>query len=183
MKRYDGYDEAKEMFNTYEKLEVGGYICKIKGVEVLEKNYGHLMKVFFDICEGNKKGFYERQYKQRKERDSNAKWSGVYNQTVMSVNLNYFKTFMAAIEKSNDGYCWDWDENKLIGKKFGGIFAEEEYLNSQNEIKKIIKCRFIRSVETIRNGDFTVPDIKKVTGHDQIMHNSYTVTHDDDLPF
>ena len=30
--------------------------------------------------------------------------------------LPFFKAFITAVEKTNAGYQWDWDEKKLIGK-------------------------------------------------------------------
>lgn len=39
----------------------------------------------------------------------------------------YFKGFITAVEESNPGYKWNWDEKTLKGKKIGIVFRMEEY--------------------------------------------------------
>lgn len=183
MRKYSGYEAAEAFTGEYEQLEAGGYVCIIKGIAVEEKEYGELMRIKFDIVEGDMAGFYRRVYMNKKSKNADAKWPGMYYQTIKETDLRFFKGFITAIEESNSGFIWNWNENELVGKLFGGIFGEEEYLNNKNEIKTTVKCRFIRNVDNIRNGNFTIPAIKKVTGADQFTRNGFTVTHDDDLPF
>jgi len=186
MKRYDGYDKAEAYTGEYKTLELGGHICVIKKVTSEEKDYGTLLRIGFDIAEGEHKGFYQRQFDRKKETNPDAKWQGMYYQTIKQDDLKYFKGFITAIENSNNGFKWDWDETKLKGKIFGGVFGEEEYQKNDGTIGKSVKCRFVRSAEQVRKG-VEVPEIKKLKGND--AHSSYSSGHsyadndDDELPF
>ena len=186
MKKYDGYEQTEAFTGDYETLEPTGYICIIVGAKVEEKDYGHLMRIAYDIVEGEHKEFYKRMFERKKENNSEAKWPGMYYQTVKSDGLGYFKGFIQAVEQSNSGYKWNWDEKKLIGKLFGGLFGEEEYLGNDNKVKTSVKCRYVKPVETIRSGDYKVPEIKRLNNTPEQTGSSYSgmeMPPDDDLPF
>ena len=80
-----------------------------------------------------------------------------------------FKRFTTSVERSNEGYTWNWDELSLKGKMFGGVFGREEFLTKDGKLKFTTKCRFPRSIESIRKGDFTIPDDKLHKDHDDIV--------------
>jgi hypothetical protein len=180
MKKYDGYDGAEAFTGEFERLAPGGYVCVILKVVVEEKNYGHLMRIAFDIANGTHEGYYDRQFKRRKENNKEAKWPGMYYQTIKEDSLQYFKGFMATIEASNPGFKWDWDEKKLVGKLFGGVFGEEEYLGNDNKARTAVKCMYVRSVEQIKAG-VKVPETKRLEPDTQFGQEvPFT---DDDIPF
>jgi len=166
MKKYADYDKTEAFTGDYEQLEPGGYVCKILKVVLEEKDYGHLLRIGFDIAEGEHKDFYKRQFARKKESNADAKWPGMYYQTVKQDDLRFFKGFIVAIENSNPGFKWDWDEQKLTGKLFGGVFGEEEFEIKQGkkagEIGTVVKCRYIRTVEQVRNG-VDIPEVKRLT--------------------
>lgn len=184
MKRYDGYEKADVYTSEYEKIELGGHICQIIKVEVEDKNYGSLFRIGFDIVEGPHKGYYKRLHNRKKEFDPKAKWPGMYYQTIKPGEEKYFKGFMVAIEQSNPGFKWDWDESKLNGKLFGGVFGQEEYKANDGSIKLTTKCRWVKSVEQVRNG-VEIPEIKKLTysGNSSMGNYSPDDSEDDGLPF
>lgn len=198
MKRYDGYEQAEAFTGNFERLEPGGYICQILDVKAEEKDYGTLLRVAFDIAEGDNKGYFRRLFDKRKESYDNPKWpnGGMYYQTVKSDDLRFFKGFITAIEESNSGYKWNWDENTLKGKVFGGIFGEEEYEGNDGSVKTAIKCRWVRSADTVRSGDFDIPEKKTLSNlsarssaNSSAVNNFYESLSsganedDDDLPF
>lgn len=183
MRKYENFDKVEAYTGEYEKLEPGGYVCKILQVKVEEKNYGHLMRIAFDIAEGEHKDYYKRLFDRTKQNGSNeVKWRGMYYQTVKEDSLQYFKGFITAIENSNLGYKWNWDEKTLVGKLFGGVFGEEEYKGADGKIKLGVKCMQVRSVDKIRNGEYTIPSVKKLSAS---ADSGYTVVADEDseLPF
>lgn len=190
MRKYDGYQQAEAFTGDFEKLEPGGYICRILNVKAEEKGYGTLLRVAFDIDEGEHKGYFRRLFDKRKESYDNPKWpnGGMYYQTVKSEDLRYFKGFMTAIEESNPGYKWDWDESTLKGKVFGGIFGEEEYEASNGETRTSIKCVWVRSADAVKSGKFEVPEKKTLNKQNSAKDNGQpfyqTLSEDDDdLPF
>ncbi|SHN77504.1 hypothetical protein [Desulfitobacterium chlororespirans] len=184
MKKYSGYDKTEAFTGEYEKLQLGGHVCVILKVSVEEKEYGDLMRIGFDIADGPNEGFYDRQFQRKKQNNSDAKWPGMYYQTVRKDDLRYFKGFIQAIEQSNLGYKWDWDEKTLNGKLFGGVFGEEEYVANDGSIKTAVKCFYVRSVEQIRKG-VDVPEIKrlKMQGYTGPGTYGHEVSLDDDIPF
>ena len=184
MERYESYDKTEAFTGEYETLTVGGKICRILKIAVESKDYGKLMRVAFDIAEGENAWYYKRLFDRKKETNPDAKWAGMYYQTIKDgEDMKYFKGFMTAIENSNPGFKWDWDENKLIGKLFGGVFAEEEYKGNDGDIKVSVKCRFVRSVEQIRKG-VKIPEIKRLNknaGHIPVGYDHSEA--EADLPF
>ncbi len=195
MRKYEGYEKAEAFTGEYERLEVGGYVCRILQVKAEEndgtKNYDTLLKIGFDIAEGEHKDYYKRQFDRKKQNNADAKWPGMYYQTIKQSDLKYFKGFITAIEESNSGFKWDWDEQKLKNKLFGGVFAEEEYERSDGKVYTSVKCRFVRSVGAIRDGKFTVPEKKLLSGSTlhkgvigQAADSGFAPMDDDDeLPF
>ena len=177
MKKYDGYAETQAITGDFEVIEPGAYICRIKNVECNAKPYGELLRIEFDIDEGKHKGFYQ------KKSGEFGKWSGMYYQTVMKDNLKFFKGFITSIEKSNQGFVWEshWDEKQLVGKYFGGVFAEEEYMNDKGDVKIACKCVQVRSVEQVREGKIKIPVLKKL--NNQAQGFSPVDSGEDELPF
>ena len=72
------------------------------------------------------------------------------------------KGFTTAIENSNKGYTWDFDEKKLKGKIVGLVLGEEEFLNSSGKVRTRTYVAAVRSVDVIRDGKFEVPEIKRL---------------------
>lgn len=72
------------------------------------------------------------------------------------------KGFTNAIEASNKGYKWDWNEQGLKGKLVGVVIGEEEYINQKGAVRTRTYVNAVRSVETIEKGEFKIPELKKV---------------------
>jgi hypothetical protein len=109
----------------------------------------------------------------------------MYYQTVKESDLRYFKGFITAIEQSNTGFKWDWDEKKLVGKLFGGIFGEEEFTGNDGEVKTSVKCRYAASISKIKEG-VKIPEVKKLQNNSagvNIRQYGHEVNLDDDIPF
>lgn len=147
------------------KNPVGGFICEIKTVEdVPEKEY---LRIGYDIAEAlnnEQKEFVGMYEKRKKERDFD------YPTTVVSYKENslpFFKGFITALENSNRGYKWDNDETKFVGKLIGFVIGEEEYEGKdRNGVPKVKVRTYVaerHSVDAIKEGDFDVPEFKKLT--------------------
>lgn len=160
MEKFSGYEEAR-VNGDYEKLKLGGHICKI--IEVKIEKYNNkdgkpfeqlILKI--DIAEPDEQAeFYQRKFAQDAQTDAlKAKWKGNYRITIPEndsedyVKSN-FKTLITSVEKSNPGYVWNWEENTLVGKVFGGVFGLEEFTTDDGNIIAFTRCRFIRSTEKI----------------------------------
>lgn len=196
MKAFKDYDKTQAYTNGGEKLPVGGYVLKILNVKYQEGQNGYSDKitVSYDIAEGDQKDFYKRNYDGQQGEDK--KWKGHADVWVPKDDgsdkdewtKRRFKTFTVAVEDSNDGYHWDWDESKLKGKLVGGIFNDKEYeVNGKTGFYTALN-RFV-SVETIRQSDFKIPEptyLKKKNAPAPTMPNDFVAVPDGDqeeLPF
>ena len=161
MRKYDNYDQTEAFTGEYETLEPGAYVCKILNVVSEEKPYGDLLRISIDIDSGDHRDYYRRRYDKAVKAKPDAKWPGMYYQTIKQDDLSYFKGFITAIEESNPGYKWDWNEKSLVGKRFGGIFGQEEFRANDGSIKLSTKLRFARSLESIQK-PCQIPEIKRL---------------------
>ena len=123
MKPFNGYKAEKAA--PREHLPAGGYVAEIKDAKEVEYSWGRVLVVSFDIAEGEKKGFFAADYRSQQQEDK--KWRGSYRLTVPKDDgsegdgrsKRTFGGAMWAIENSNQGYHWDWNEAGLKGKLVG----------------------------------------------------------------
>ena len=175
IKEYDLVNEAGE----FKRLPAGAYPIKLTKVnDVPEKEY---LEVFVDIVKGEYKDYFSTLV---------ANGLNDSSRTCRSYKTNalpFFKGFITAIEKSNQGYQWNWDEKSLEGKYAIGVFGEEEYLKD-GEVRVGTKLVEIRSIQAFKEGKIKIPELKKLP-EDQLPVQqestnleSVEIT-DDDLPF
>ena len=164
----------------------GGYICRIMAVEDCpERNY---LKIYYDIVDGDFKDFYT----QRKN-NAGIEYPSMYRSYTEKAR-GMFKGFLKALEESNRNFIadkFDGNEQQFRGLFIGLVLAEEEYLNKNNEIRLAIKAVKCCSGPKIRQGDFKVPPLKKLSAEQaaKASTTSYTpfsgtnAAFDDECPF
>lgn len=130
-----------------------------------EKEY---LEVSIDINEGEYKGYFSKL--DRKVINSYRS----YKETARK----FFTRFIVAIEKSNPGYTWNWNEKSLIGKKLIGVFGEEEYEGNDGTIKTSVKLVDFRSTEAREAGRIKLPECKRLPKKEEPE-----VLAEEDLPF
>ena len=160
MKRIENWENIQES-TSFKRLTPNGYIVKILNVEDHpEKEY---LKIYFDIVKGDDKGYFKKQYDgdTRKER----KWpnAGTFIRSYKDSAASMFKGFTNAVEKSNKGYQWDFDEKTLVNKVVGLIIADEQYQNQKGQVRVRNYVAAVRSVETIEKGEYEIPALKELT--------------------
>ena len=160
MKRINNWENIQES-TSFKRLTPNGYICKILNVEDYpEKEY---LKIYFDIVKGDDKGYFKKQYDgdTRKER----KWpnAGTFIRSYKDSAASMFKGFTNAVEKSNKGYQWNFDEKTLVNKVVGLIIADEQYQNQKGQVRVRNYVAAVRSVETIEKGEYEIPALKELT--------------------
>lgn len=191
MRKPSDWENTKGVGQSFKRLPVGGYVCKVmkanensvKGKEVLE--------VYFDIAEGDYAGFYKESYDSdtRKEK----KWNGLYTVFLKKKDGStnpFFKSFITSIEESN-GIQFNWNVDQLKGLLFGGVFYGREYTKNDGSVGKIVEVHHAQSVDSIRKGDYTVPELEQAkasasTPKETAPDGFYPVIDDeveDDLPF
>lgn len=182
MQKFNGYEETI-VYEGGQALEVGGKVLKIIGAKVEDYPNCSILKVAYDVSEGNEKDYFKKKHESDKKQDAAAKWKGVFDVFIPKEDgteqdrytKQAFKRFTTSVEKSNSGYTWNWEENTLIGKLFGGIFGKEEFQTKDGDYKFAVKCRYANSVESIRSGNFKVPEPKMTKEHKgKIVSNTVT---------
>lgn len=159
MKKIEGFENVQES-TSFKRLAPNAYVCKIVNVEDHpDKEY---LKIYFDIAEGDDKGYFSNQYKTDTRPDKKWANAGTFIRSYKDSALPMFKGFTNALEKSNKGYKWDWDEKKLKGKTIVLIIGEEEYMNQKGQKRVRNYVNAVRSVEAYKVGDFTIPELKKL---------------------
>lgn len=175
MKKINNWENIQEL-TTFKRLKPSGYICKILKVEDHpDKEY---LKIYFDINRGEDKGYFKSQFEKdtRKER----KWpnAGTFIRSYKDSAASMFKGFINAIEKSNKGYQWNFDEKTLVNKVVGLIIADEQYQNQKGQVRVRNYVAAVRSVETIEKGEYEIPALKELT----ITKTTTTAPANDPIP-
>lgn len=177
MKKIEGYDLVNEA-GEFKALPAGIYGVKITDVvDVPEREY---LQIYCDIVKGEYANYFKTMV------DSGGKDNSRTIRSYKSTALPFFKAFITAVEKTNTGYKWDWDEKKLIGKNVVAIFGEEEYLDKDGNVKVAVKIQEFRSLQAFQEGKLTVPPRKKLqesvaTEPEPILQETNLT--EDDLPF
>lgn len=188
MNKPENFDSEPAATGEYKSLPAGGYVCKILGAKVEQSQSGKEMLVMrIDIAEGEYKDYFSQAWEEKVQVNKDAKWGCIYRQLTEGDSTKFFKGMLSAIEKSNPGYQWDWKESGLKGKLVGAIFGEEEFeSNKDGSIKKSCKIKWLRSVESIRSGDFKIPEVKRINTSAASAFGGYDVPpppDDDDINF
>lgn len=181
------------------QLPKGGYIVKIldsKLVEFPDRNNPAViafskLELAIDIIEGEYKGFYEDDYRAQNLEDK--RWKGVIRQYVPKDDgtekdewtKSSFKALTDAVEDSNPGYHWDWNEAGLKGKIVGCLFRNEEWEYEDRRGWSTRPFKLISS-DMIRSHKYKVPKdkpLKQKVSTSDIFGDFSEIDNDDDLPF
>lgn len=197
MKQIANWNEVKAPAE-YVELPAGGYICKIMGAEIetFKSQDGQVfekLKVSIDIAEGDYAGYYAENYRNQVEEK---KWKGFIRYYVPTEDgsdkdewsKRTLKGFTDAVESSNVGYTWDWDETKLKGKRIGMLFRREEWEYNGKTGWKTAPFKAIDATNAA-TGEFKVPQDKPLKNHtvanpsSEYSANFVDVGSEEDLPF
>lgn len=165
IKRFNDYETTKA-YGDYQHLPKGGYVIKILGAELCENFNGQYLKLGCDIVEGEYADFFENEYRNQQSEDK--KWHCNYLLSVPKDDgserdawvKRRFKTVIEALEASNPGYHFNWDEREFKGKLAGGLFNEREYEKSDKSIGRVTNLAQICAVEIIHKGKYQLPKDK-----------------------
>ena len=153
MKPIQGYDLINEA-GDFKRLPAGIYGVRITSVK--DNALNQYLEITCDIVKGEYKDYF-----------ANLVASGLADtsKTIRSYKENalpFFKAFITAVEKTNPGYKWNWDESTVVGKIVIAVFGEEEYLDKDGNIKVSTKVADFRSKEAWKEGKIQIPSLKKL---------------------
>lgn len=167
--------------DDFEQLPAGAYVCTIKAAQLaVAKSTLKMVKLGIDIAEGDFANHYTDMFNARRAANPEVKWPGgaVYYQLYEGEHAERFKGLIETLQKANPGFAWAWDEQKLVGLKFGGIFREEEYRANDGSLRTSVKIYRVVPIEGL--GNRKIPEIKRLKINDS-FGGEYV--RDSDVPF
>ena len=190
MKQFDGFKAEKA--TSREHLPVGGYIAKILAAKVVTYDWGDKLEINFDIADGQYKDFFKKDYNGQQGEDK--KWRGVFRLNIPKDDgseqdgwsKRSFGNAMWAVEASNTGYHWDWNEDALKGKMVGVLYRNREWEMNGNTGWSTECCAFA-DIQSVKDGTFKAPKDKPLKKKSGITtgntYNEMPAEDDSDLPF
>lgn len=164
----------------------GAYVCRIINAYEAKSQAGRpMLKLDIDIAEGEYAGYYADDLTNRKERGWEAYWKLTINQVTDGTSTRFFKGLIEDIERSNEGFRFDFNEAKLVGKLIGVMLDGEEY-KSQNGFKGVkLKAGRTFTVREVRAGVKLEPKVRTLDGAEVHSTPEGGIEHvdDADIPF
>ena len=170
MRRPNNWDNVRAA-GEREKLPAGGYEAQIINAKVAsytgQNGVYERLEIAVDIISGDYKNYFQEDYDNNPREDR--KWKGMARFYVPtddgSDSDEYTKSVLRsvtdALEASNKGYTWNWDEKSLKGLKVGILVRDKEYeIEDKHGFAPEI-FRFI-GIDRIQSGRFTVPKPKLI---------------------
>lgn len=154
--------ENVQLYADRPKLPLGAYVCKIKKAVPTSTDYGDQLCILFDICDGEYAGFYADDFAANTREDK--KWKGVLRQWLPKEDGTdrdestkaSLKGMITAIENSNPGFHWNWDETTLAGKLVGIVFRNEEWA-FKGKTGWTVRPFRATSVDKVVDGTYNLP--------------------------
>ena len=159
MRKPNGYDQSEAIEGGIKSPKAGPCILGVVNAFIQNnKNSEQQLVLFIDIAEGEFKNYYRRQT----DRFNKNRYLRFYQNTE-GKGTPYFKGIISAIEESNPGYRFDWNESTLVHKVLGGNLREEEYIRSSDStIGTVLRVAYLCSKRTILEGGHKVLPVKKI---------------------
>lgn len=189
------YDKTEAFGSGFKSLPNGGYVCKIiKAEETKSKTGKDMIHIAFDIAEGDYKDYFRDLFNKRKDRADdplNVKfpfegqmWIPVNDYEDQNKTSRKFKGFCTALEGSGTR-VWN-DRNEFMIDTLNGALIGIVYQNQEQEYQGKTSWRAIpwgcRSTDSIRSGDFFVPEDKPLSVADT-MPEGFQKIQDSEIPF
>lgn len=131
MKAFNGYEAKYQAAGgaAFEPLPAGAYVGKIYGAKADEQS----LTIQVDVTEGEFAQYYHKRFDADKDSSYGQKYKGVFRLWLPKGegndewSIRNFNSAIGAIELSNPGYHWDWNEAGLKGKAIGLSVREREW--------------------------------------------------------
>lgn len=188
---YSNYSSKKSA--SRDPLPAGGYVCRILDVKIQNYTWGDVIVLSLDVVEGQYKDFFRKDYQAQSGEDK--KWRGTLRLNIPKDDgsekdawtKRTFENAMWAFEASNNGYHFDWDEQKLKNLLVGVLYRNKEWEMNGSRGWTTESCA-ATSVEDIRSGNYKMPKDKPLSAPaNSAVAGGYqsfaSIGDDDELPF
>lgn len=205
MINYKGDFESKKDV-TITALPAGVYVGKVLGAKVENQTIGgrtvDRLVLQLDVAEGEFTDHYKKIYEAASNGQYPAKFKGVLRLNIPktgdqyeALNKRILQGAAWALEQSNRGYHWDWDETKLKGLSVGFAVRDAEYLiDDADGVRSGVTTEIckLESVPDVREGKAKMPkkrELKEAQRKRLAEYNAETQgythvdTEDEELPF
>lgn len=145
------YQNDFETVKWLQSMPAGGYIANIRDVVIYDN--GKSITFLIDIAEGKYQGYFDYIYLF----DSEMKFDCGYAIHLPS-EQNKLKMFIHILQQSNPNFQFHGDLSQLIGMEFGIVLQEQECIDPDGTSFVQLKIFDVTTVESIRNGNYTVPE-------------------------
>lgn len=136
------------------RIPPGGYVAGIVKVEDQEdKEY---LRIEWEFVDQPYHGYNQKTY------ENFGYWPTILFQSYKETALPLFKRLITSLERSNPGFQFSNQPSALVGKVVGVILGEEEYQGKSGEIRTRLYVHGVRSVQSIKEGSYDVPSLKKL---------------------
>ena len=162
---------------SFAPLPAGAYVGKIYGARVEETPSGLRLAIQVDVEEGEHAGYFHRRFNAEQGGRFPAKYRGVTRMNIPGVSTptdqaewqtRAFQNFAFALENSNPGYHWDWDETKLAGLAVGFTVREKEYyIPESGNSGTTTEIAGFWPVEKVRAGGVRTPKKRELSAADR----------------
>ena len=187
MKKYDVKPEKPS--GGRETLPAGGYVCQILSARVESGDWGDTLVIAHDVCEGEFKDIFKRDYENNTREDK--KWRGTFRLKLPKDDgteqdgwkKRSLSNFLWALEESNPGYSFNWDEKTLKGKRIGLLYRNKEW-EFGGKSGWTTEAGGVESIGNIREGKFKMLKDKPLANKPVVDTPVFTEDVDDgELPF
>lgn len=186
MNKPSGYDGTKAASFGFNGPSAGPQVLGIVSAVVgrTKDNSKEKITLSFDIAKGEFKNFY-RDLSDKHGKDCFLKYDQL---TEGEKSLPYFKGMITAIEESNAGFTFNFDEKTLTRKLVGAMLQEKHYINKLGAKKSILKVAFLCSIAKAESGTLKTPDPEFPEDDNSFNSNANNQSNqgllpEEDLPF
>lgn len=174
--------ENVQEFAERKTLPLDAYVCKIKKAVLQNNTYGDQLCILFDISEGDYARYYSEEYEANTAQEK--KWKGVLRLFLPTNDgsdkdewtKRTLKGFVTAVERSNPGYVWNWNEQSLAGRTVGIMMRNEEWAYNGKTGWNVRPFRAIFA-DSVRNEEFTLPKDKPLNPLTNTATSAYADTY------
>jgi len=193
MKAYNGF-KSEAQSQKPRMLPAGPYVARIIAVKIDGQEPDQTLILRVDVCEGPFTDYFRNRYKTEKEKSQfEPRYKGDYKLRIPNdentramypeSDKKRFNDAIYRIEKSNEGYHWDWNEQGLVGKIVGINMQGSDYNGYP-----FTKIGRLEIAEDVRRGIVQPMKPKSPRGDaDDSAHidlqSGFTAVETDDLPF
>lgn len=131
MQPINGFENVQAVHGRSGMLRGGTYAMVITAAKEDTTGYGNQsIRIAYDITHGEFKGRYADIVS-----DPEQNWRHEVEIDVQESNGARFKALIDAVQASNPGYVWDWNEQGLVGKHVGIVLQERMQTNTRGKRK------------------------------------------------